>query len=88
MTLIFDNPSNKDQGYLRALKDIIVNSELTKETETLDNLLISEGEETNTKGVKLLTINKAKGLEFKCVCIISLVRILFIMKRYNKIWLQ
>ncbi len=41
MTLIFDNPSNKDQEYLRALKDIIVNSELTKETEILDNLLLS-----------------------------------------------
>ena len=72
MTLIFDNPSNKDQEFLRALKDIIVNSELTKETEILDNLLLSEDEETNTKGVNLMTIHKAKGLEFKCVFIISL----------------
>jgi len=72
MTLIFDNPTNKDQEYLRVLKDIIVNSELTKETEILDNLLLSEDYETNTKGVNLMTIHKAKRLEFKCVFIISL----------------
>ena len=71
MTLIFDELTDKQQEYLRALKDIIVNSESNKESEILDNLLLNEGEKKDEMGVNLMTIHKAKGLEFKCVFIIS-----------------
>jgi len=71
MTLLFDGLSDKQQEYLRALKDIIVNSESNKESEILDNLLLNGGENKDEMGVNLMTIHKAKGLEFKCVFIIS-----------------
>lgn len=71
MTLLFDELTDKQQEYLRALKDIIVNSESNKESEILDDLLLNEGENKDEMGVNLMTIHKAKGLEFKCVFIIS-----------------
>ena len=71
MTMLFDNLTDKQQEYLRALKDIIVNSESNNESDILDNLLLNQGENENEMGVNLMTIHKAKGLEFKCVFIIS-----------------
>lgn len=72
MTILSDKYTNKQLEYLRALKDIIVNSELKTTKEILDNLLLTEDEHINEMGVNLMTIHKAKGLEFKCVFIISI----------------
>ena len=72
MTILCDKYTNKQLEYLRALKDIIVNSELKTTKEILDNLLLAEDEHINEMGVNLMTIHKAKGLEFKCVFIISI----------------
>ena len=72
MTILSDKYTNKQLEYLRALKDIIVNSELKTTKEILDNLLLAEDEHINEMGVNLMTIHKAKGLEFKCVFIISI----------------
>ena len=72
MTILNDKYTDKQLEYLRALKDIIVNSELPTIKEILDNLLLAEDEHINEMGVNLMTIHKAKGLEFKCVFIISI----------------
>ena len=54
------------------LLGILVNSESNNESDILDNLLLNQGENENEMGVNLMTIHKAKGLEFKCVFIISI----------------
>lgn len=70
INIIFKEASFKSER-LRALKDIIINSEEEDELEIINNLIL---EDPNDKimGVNLMTIHKAKGLEFKCVFLISL----------------
>lgn len=70
--LILFNTLDDNQEYIRALKDIILTQENKTYKEILDNLLLEDDTPQNIKGVNLLTIHKAKGLEFKCVFIISL----------------
>ena len=70
--ILFDTLDDNNQEYIRSLKDIITNQENKTYKEILDNLLLEDDLTQQTKGVNLLTIQKAKGLEFKCVFIISL----------------
>ncbi|WP_211321020.1 ATP-dependent helicase [Anaeroplasma bactoclasticum] len=71
LEILFNNPTDKELEYLRALKDIMINSQLKTNKEILDNILLSDDEDINEMGVNLITIHRAKGLEFKCVFIIS-----------------
>ena len=52
--------------------DIITSSEIQDECEIINDILVNEDTDDKVLGVRLLTIHKAKGLEFKYVFIISL----------------
>ena len=52
--------------------DIITSSEIQDECEIINEILVNEDTDDKVLGVRLLTIHKAKGLEFKYVFIISL----------------
>ena len=49
----------------------IVNNDSKDESEIINNLMLDESNDYKL-GVNLMTIHKAKGLEFKCVFLISL----------------
>ena len=71
--LLFKTQTGKSYSNLIEFKDLIVNNELEHEIDIINELMLDD-EAFNKKemGVNLLTIHKAKGLEFKCVFIISL----------------
>lgn len=62
----------QDEKYSRimTLKDIICNSDKSI-IETINDLMISDEDDSKSDKVTLLTIHKSKGLEFQCVIIIS-----------------
>ncbi len=62
----------KQSENLKLLKDLIVSSDLLDECEILNEIMLDEESNDKPKGVRLMTIHKAKGLEFKCVFLISL----------------
>ncbi|MCR5224075.1 MAG: ATP-dependent helicase [Bacilli bacterium] len=71
--VLFDNGlKTKQADHIKLLKDIIISSELNDECEILNEIMIDGEIDDKSKGVRLLTIHKAKGLEFKCVFLISL----------------
>ena len=70
--LFGDDLKTHQSENLRLLKDIIVASELSDECEILNELALDEVTPEHPKGVRLMTIHKAKGLEFKCVFLVSL----------------
>ncbi len=70
--LFGDDLKTHQSENLRLLKDIIVASELTDECEILNDVTLDEVTPEHPKGVRLMTIHKAKGLEFKCVFLVSL----------------
>lgn len=70
--ILFTNASNKDMTHLIELKDLIVNNELEHEIDIINELMLNDDSKDDIMGVNLMTIHKAKGLEFKCVFIISL----------------
>ena len=70
--LTTESTNESDLVYAREFKDIILNSEL-EEYELFNELMLDPTiYNKNEMGVNLLTIHKAKGLEFKCVFIISI----------------
>lgn len=70
--LTTESTNESDLLYAREFKDIILNSELD-ELELFNELMLDPTiYNKNEMGVNLLTIHKAKGLEFKCVFIISI----------------
>ncbi len=73
LKLLFEDSYNSAKTHLIEFKDLIVNNELEHEIDIINELMLDD-EAFNKKemGVNLLTIHKAKGLEFKCVFIISL----------------
>ena len=70
--LFGDDLKTHQSENLRLLKDIIVASELSDECEILNEIALDEVTPEHPKGVRLMTIHKAKGLEFKCVFLVSL----------------
>ena len=71
--ILFGNDIKTSQSEnLLLLKELITSSELEDESEILNDILIEEPSKDKALGVRLLTIHKAKGLEFKCVFLISL----------------
>jgi DNA helicase-2/ATP-dependent DNA helicase PcrA len=71
LEILFNNPTDKELEFLRAQKDIMINSQLKTNKEILDDILLSDDEDINEMGVNQITIHRAKGLVFKCVFIIS-----------------
>ncbi|MBQ6783476.1 MAG: ATP-dependent helicase [Acholeplasmatales bacterium] len=73
LKLLFNDSYNGEKNYLIEFKDLLVNNELEHEIDIINELMLDDGTfNKNEMGVNLLTIHKAKGLEFKCVFIISL----------------
>ena len=71
VNILFEDIYTKNMNHLLAFKDLIVHNELDNEIDIINELLLTDDEKDIT-GVNLMTIHKAKGLEFKCVFIISL----------------
>ena len=72
VNILFKNTDTKYLNHLLALKDLIVHNELDHEIDIINELMLNDDKDDNTMGVNLMTIHKAKGLEFKCVFIISI----------------
>ena len=70
--ILFKNIKTKQAQHVEVLRDIIISSEYADESETLNELMVDDTVNDKGVGVRLLTIHKAKGLEFKCVFLISL----------------
>ena len=70
--LLFKTQTGKCYNNLIEFKDLIVNNELEHEIDIINELMLNDSINKNEMGVNLLTIHKAKGLEFKCVFIISI----------------
>lgn len=70
--ILFKDSNTKNLNHLLDLKDLIVHNELEHEIDIINELMLNTDKEDNSMGVNLMTIHKAKGLEFKCVFIISL----------------
>lgn len=72
VNILFKDSYTKNLNHLLALKDLIVHNELEHEIDIINELMLDEDKDDESMGVNLLTIHKSKGLEFKCVFIISL----------------
>lgn len=72
MNLLFNNSANYEKLHLLDLRDLIVNNELEHEIDIINELALDNESNDKVMGVNLMTIHKSKGLEFKCVFIISL----------------
>ena len=72
MHILFKNSSNYEKLHLLDLRDLIVNNELEHEIDIINELMLDNESNDKVMGVNLMTIHKSKGLEFKCVFIISL----------------
>ena len=70
--ILFKNIKTKQAQHVEVLRDIIISSENADECETINELMVDDTVNDKGVGVRLLTIHKAKGLEFKCVFLISL----------------
>ena len=71
VNILFEDIYTKNMNHLLAFKDLIVHNELDNEIDIINELMLND-DEKDIMGVNLMTIHKAKGLEFKCVFIISL----------------
>ena len=72
MHILFKDSSNYEKLHLLDLRDLIVNNELEHEIDIINELILDNESNDKVMGVNLMTIHKSKGLEFKCVFIISL----------------
>jgi len=72
VNILFKDSYTKNLNHLLDLKDLIVHNELEHEIDIINELMLNEDKDDDSMGVNLLTIHKSKGLEFKCVFIISL----------------
>ena len=70
--LFQDDINTKRYAHVKLLMDIITSYETQDECEIINEILVNEDTDDKVLGVRLLTIHKAKGLEFKYVFIISL----------------
>lgn len=70
--ILFNKMNSKEASHIELLRDLIVSSELSDECEIINELMVDDSINDKGVGVRLLTIHKAKGLEFKCVFLISL----------------
>ena len=70
--ILFKDSNTKNLNHLLDLKELIVHNGLEHEIDIISELMLNTDKEDNSMGVNLMTIHKAKGLEFKCVFIISL----------------
>lgn len=72
MHILFKDSSNYEKLHLLDLRDLIVNNELEHEIDIINELTLDNESNDKVMEVNLMTIHKSKGLEFKCVFIISL----------------
>ncbi len=63
--ILFKNIKTKQAQHVEVLRDIIISSEYSDECETINELMVDDIVNDKGVGVRLLTIHKAKGLEFK-----------------------
>lgn len=67
----FKGSYNYEKEHLLEFKDLLMNNEKVHEIDIINDLMLDD-EAKDSLGVNLMTIHKSKGLEFKCVFIISL----------------
>lgn len=67
----FKESYNYEKEHLLEFKDLLMNNEKVHEIDIINDLMLDD-EAKDSLGVNLMTIHKSKGLEFKCVFIISL----------------